>query len=105
MSTPLQPSMPAALVDVTRYEVSVLPATDINRKLFALHVERTRRDTWIVHNGHGAYDIDGDWAPGTALAHEFATAEEALDLARRLAPNVTVNGHTATHAYHQGRTP
>lgn len=89
---------PPVLVSITRYTVSVLPADDINRKCFALYVELTSGG-WIVHDGHGGYDVDGDWAPGLAVAHEFSDYDDALALARKLAPNVTVNGHTATDAY------
>jgi hypothetical protein len=92
------PGRPEPIVTVTRYEVSVLPRNDINRKFFTLFVELAR-DGWIVHDGHGGYDIDGDWAPGLAVAHAFADYDDALALAKTLAPNVTVNGHTATEAY------
>lgn len=97
----IKPGQPEVLVEITRYEVSVLPADDINRKHFALYVDRTRNGSWIVNDGHGGYDIDGDWAPGLAVAHEFNDYDDALALARKLAPNVTVNGHTATEAYHR----
>ena len=97
-------SSPEPIVSITRYEVSVLPRDDINRKYFTLFVELTRSGAWIVHDGHGGYDIDGDWAPGLAVAHEFADCDDALDLAKRLAPNVTVNGHTATDAYRRTQT-
>lgn len=93
---------PEVLVDITRYEVSVLPADDINRRHHVLYVDRTRRGTWIVNDGHGGYDIDGDWAPGLAVAHEFADYDDALDLARRLAPNLAANGRTAAEVHRQG---
>lgn len=91
---------PEPIVSITCYEVSVLPRGDINRRYFTLFVELTRGG-WIVHDGHGAYDTDGDWAPGLAVGHEYADYEDALALAKKLAPNVTVNGHTATDAYHR----
>ncbi|MFE4915851.1 hypothetical protein ACFRCX_30570 [Streptomyces sp. NPDC056652] len=93
------PGLPDVDVIVTRYEVSLLPLNDVNRKYFTLYVERTRRGMWIVNDGHGGYDIDGDWAPGLAVAHEFNDYDDAIALARRLAPNVTINGHTAADAY------
>ncbi|MDR3083097.1 MAG: hypothetical protein LBV60_19625 [Streptomyces sp.] len=96
----VKPGQPDVIVSVTRYEVSVLPREDINRRYFTLFVELTRGG-WIVHDGHGGYDVDGDWAPGLAVAHEFADYSDAIALAKRLAPNVTVNGHTATEAYHR----
>ncbi|MFD7922483.1 hypothetical protein ACFV3R_25065 [Streptomyces sp. NPDC059740] len=92
---------PSPLTDITRYEVSVLPADDINRRYFTLYVEKTRRGKWVVTDGHGGYDRDGNWTPGLTSGIEYADVEDALALARRLAPNVTVNGHTATDAYHR----
>jgi hypothetical protein len=88
---------PEVTVNITRYTVSALPADNINHKHYALHVELTRGG-WIVHDQHGGYDIDGDWAPGLAVAHKFADYEDALALAKKLAPNVTVNGYTVTDA-------
>ncbi|MER6601137.1 hypothetical protein [Streptomyces parvus] len=93
------PGLPDVDVTVTRIEVSLLPEGDINRKYYRLFVERTVRGTWTVHDGHGGYDIDGDWAPGLAVAHEFDDSDDAVVLAKRLAPNVTVNGLTAADAY------
>ncbi|MEV7654607.1 hypothetical protein AB0O39_10595 [Streptomyces anulatus] len=93
------PGLPDVEATVTRIEVSLLPEGDINRKYYRLFAERTVRSTWTVHDGHGGYDIDGDWAPGLAVAHEFADSDDAVALAKRLAPNVMVNGLTAADAY------
>ena len=93
-----KPGQPDVIVNITRYTVSVLPADNINHKHFALYVELTRGG-WIVHDGHGGYDIDGDWAYDLGVAHEFADYDDALALAKRLAPNVIANGQTATEAY------
>lgn len=95
----IQPGEPNVLVEVSRYEVSVLPADDINRKYFTLFVKLTRRGTWVVTDGHGGYDRDGNWTPGRDSGIEYVDVKDAIGLARRLAPNVTVNGHTATEAY------
>lgn len=94
----VKPGEPEVLVTITRYAVSVLPADDINRKYFTLFVELTHRG-WIVTDGHGGYDSDGGWEPGRLGAHPFADHDDALALARRLAPGVTVNGHTALEVY------
>jgi hypothetical protein len=91
---------PEVIVAVTRYTVSVLPADDINHRYFALTVETTRRG-WIVTDGHGGYAADGSWTPGPATAHAFADHDDALALAKELAPKVSVNGHTAIDAYHR----
>lgn len=91
---------PSVLVSVTRYTVSVLPADDINHRYFALSVELTPRG-WIVTDGHSGYDADGVRHHGKARWHPFADYDDALAVARRLAPGLTVNGHTATDAYHR----
>jgi hypothetical protein len=94
----MKPGEPEVLVSITRYAVSVLPANDINRKYFTLFVE-PGRGGWIVTDGHGSYDADGGWEPGRLGAHPFADYDDALALARKLAPGLTVNGHTAVEAY------
>jgi hypothetical protein len=102
------PAEPEVIVSVTRYTVSVIPADDINHRYFALIVEPTRRGTWAVTDGHGGYDRDGRWTPGRDSGSEYADVDDALALARRLAPGLTVNGHTAVEAYqrtHPGPQP
>lgn len=90
--------LPEPIVSITRYEVSLLPCGDINRKYFTLFVE-LNRNGWTVHDGHGGYGANGEWEPGRLNAYPFADYDDALALARRLAPSVTVNGHTARDAY------
>lgn len=92
------PGEPEVLVSITRYAVSVLPAGDINRKYFTLFVE-LGRDGWVVTDGHAFYAEDGTWQPAQWLARQFADYDEALALAREIAPEMTVNGHTATEVY------
>lgn len=94
---------PDPIVTTTRYTVSVLPADDINHRYFALTVELTPRG-WAVHDGHAGYDADGTTHVGETLRHPHADREAALALARRLAPGLTVNGHTATDAWHRTHT-
>jgi hypothetical protein len=95
----VKPGQPEVIVNVTRYTVSVLPADDVNHRYFALFVELTQRGTWAVTDGHGGFGPDGKWTPGRDSGAEYADVDEALDLARRLAPGLTVNGHTAVDAY------
>ena len=97
---------PPVLVEVGRYEVSLLPRGDINRKYFTLFVENRGGGRWAVHDGHGCYAADGTWAAGIKpferpdweTTHRF-DLDDALALARKLAPTVSVNGHTALDAY------
>ncbi|MER5559665.1 hypothetical protein ABT071_13770 [Streptomyces sp. NPDC002506] len=98
------PDLPEVDVIVTRYEVSLLPLGDINRKFFVLYVERLRR-AWVVHDGHGGYGLLGDWTSGIDSGANFADYDDALDLARRLAPGVTVNGRTAADAWRRTHRP
>lgn len=100
----IQPGQPEVLVSITQYTVSVLPADDINHRNFALTVELTPRG-WIVTDGHSGYDTDGTAHHGEARWHPFADYDDALAVARRLAPGLTVNGHTATDAYRRTQTP
>jgi hypothetical protein len=94
----IQPGQPEVIVAVTRYTVSVLPADDTNHRYFALDVELTPRG-WIVTDGHSGYDADGTAHHGETRWHPFADYDDALAVARRLAPGLTVNGHTAVDAY------
>lgn len=91
-------TVPEPVVQITRYTVSVLPADDINHKHYALQVE-LKPDGWIVHTGHEYYVGEGEWDPSQARAHRFGDHQEALKLARLLAPNLTCNGRTAAETY------
>lgn len=99
--TPGQPA-PDVVVAVTRYTVSVLPADDVNHKVFALQVELRPRG-WVVHNGHEYFGPDGSTEYSESTAHMFADYDDALDLARRTAPGLIVMGSTATEVYHRTR--
>lgn len=93
----VQPDEPEVIVSITRYTVSVLTADDINHRYFALSVELTPRG-WIVTDGHSGYDADGTAHHGETRWHPFADYDDALAVARRLAPGLTINGRTATEA-------
>lgn len=94
----IQAGQPEVIVDVTRYTVSVLPADDINHRTFALYVE-LKRDGWIVTDGHEYYGPAGSRELSQSTAHHFADYDDALALARELAPALTVNGRTATEIW------
>lgn len=101
---------PEVHVDVTRYEVSVLPAGDINRRYFTLYVESRGGGKWAVTNGfRECVGRDGIWSHDSLpseradewlAAHRF-DLDTALQLAKQVAPNITVNGHTAINALAQ----
>lgn len=89
---------PDVLVTATRYTVSVLPDDDINRRYFEVYIELTPRG-WAVHDGHAGYDDGAGEHVGETHRHPLADYQDALDLARWLAPRLTVNGRTAVDAY------
>ena len=101
------PEQPEVLVEVTRYEVSVLPHDDINRSCFTITVESRGRGLWAVARHSQCLDASGqwDWEPSPSnreddwLATHRFDLDTALKLARETAPTLRVNGETATDAY------
>ncbi|MER6778481.1 MULTISPECIES: hypothetical protein [unclassified Streptomyces] len=98
---------PKAHVQVTRFEVSVLPQGDVNRRHFTLYVEWRGGGQWAVSNGfHECLSADGTWSYEsipTERRDEWITANRfslstAVALAKEHAPLITVNGHTALDA-------
>ncbi|MFD5875667.1 hypothetical protein [Streptomyces sp. NPDC060322] len=90
---------PEVLVEVTRYSVCVLPRGDINFTAFVMYVQR-RRDGWGITDGAGwVASVTGQWTLDHYDALTFAELEDALSLARKLAPDRRINGHTAMDAY------
>lgn len=109
--TSQQDAAPKAIVQITRYEVSVLPENDINRSLFTIYVENRGDDRWAVvrfgecmnTKGEWSYELrpserDDDWL----AEHRFNRAT-ALELAQWAAPRIVVNGETAVDAYRRTR--
>ncbi|MET9957389.1 hypothetical protein ABZ135_38340 [Streptomyces sp. NPDC006339] len=100
---------PPVLVEVTRYEVSVLPFNDINRPTFTITVEARGNGVWAVCRHRQCIDTNGNWSwesiPSERtdewLAQHRFDLDTALNLARKAAPHLVVNGHTATDAYHR----
>jgi len=104
---------PPVLVDVTRYEVSVLPHDDINRSCFTINVESRGEGRWAICRYRQCLDVDGnwDWEPSPSnrdddwLATHRHDLDTALDLAREAALYIVVNGHTALDAYRRTHSP
>ncbi|TGA83458.1 hypothetical protein, partial [Streptomyces sp. MZ04] len=102
------PGVPRATVQATRYEVSILPEGDINRSLFTINVEYRGDDRWAVVRHRDCLNAAGEWS------YELRPSEReddwldqrrfdlgtALDLAKKAAPHIVVNGHTPLDAYH-----
>ncbi|MGW4703742.1 hypothetical protein [Streptomyces sp. NPDC004285] len=90
---------PEILIEATRYSVSLLPRDDVNFNAFALHVQR-RRDGWGITDGFGW--VEGHTGYMTLDSYEalvFPELDDALDMARKIVPTISVNGYTATDAY------
>lgn len=95
------PEKPEVLIEAVRYAVSVLPRDDINFHAYALYVQR-RRNGWGITDGAGWIESrTGTWTLDHYEALDFPSLESALALARKIAPSWTVNGITATEAYHR----
>lgn len=99
MSTPPE-------VRVTAYAVSCLPEDNVNAYHFTLKVEYRGYGKWAVLIGPYCYSADGeyDYEPSSSsrtdewLATHRFDLDEALELAQRCAPLMTVNGHTVADA-------
>ena len=93
-------AIPEPVVTVARYEVSCLPEAHIDRAIFTVDVERRGHGKWAVARFKRCYDIDGepDWEPLPSaredewLARYRHDLDTALEIARKVAPLVRVNG-------------
>ena len=96
-----QRPIPQVHVEATRYEVSVLPRGHANFNLFVLYVQH-RRDGWGITDGAGwVASVAGHWTLDHYDALTFAALDDALAMARKLAPSRRAMGHTATDAYYR----
>jgi hypothetical protein len=105
---------PLATSRATRYEVSILPEDDINYSVFTITVQYRGNGRWAVQRGeHSCLGADGTWVQGVQeydrgedwlFNHRF-DLDTALHLARKAAPRISVNGHTALDAYRRTQTP
>lgn len=96
-------SGPEVLVQPRAFAVSCLPADHPDAYMFTLRVEwRGPGDRWCVTNGAYCYRKDGHRSyesnPSSRTdrfkkAYRFPL-DDALALAKRLAPKMTINGHT-----------
>lgn len=91
-----------ATVRPTAYAVSCLPPDHRDAYLFTLKVEWRGGDRWCVTDGAYCYRKDGHQSyesnPSSRTdrfkkAYRFSL-DDALALAKRLAPKMTINGHT-----------
>jgi hypothetical protein len=87
------------LVEVSHFDVSVLPEDDINRSSYTLKVQRNKYGKWHVTDGRLWYDIHGEGHVSRLSAAEYRDAVGALTLARRIAPDMYAHGMTARERY------
>lgn len=88
--------IPDPTVAVTRYAVTCLPAGHRMTRHFTIQVEARGGGLWaVLHQGMEA-GPSGAWRP-RGLGGRFKVTT-ALELAKRLAPDLTVNGHTVADA-------
>jgi hypothetical protein len=95
-------NVPEPTVRITEYSVSCLPQDDVNADLFTLTVVERAPGRWAVTRGSFCYDADGKRefeSNPTGRTEEFRarfrfTLDDALALAKRVAPTMTVNGRT-----------
>lgn len=87
----------------TRFTVSVLPEADPWRRHYEIQVHRRPSGEWIVVRDDMEWaDTSGNWAmisSDTAEGRLF-TFGDAMALARRLAPGLQGNRHTALEVLH-----
>lgn len=96
---------PEVAVHATRFQVTVLPLDDVNASNWSLTVEYRGRDRWAVLRGarmclsrSGSWDyefIPSEREDEWIAEHRFEYAE-AIRLAIKHAPDIVVNGMTAT---------
>lgn len=101
------PGVPSVAVQITEYEVSILPEGDINRPLYTINVSYRGEGRWAAVRHHACLNSKGEWSyelrPSEReddwLAEHRFNRMTALELARKAAPQIVVNGQTATEAY------
>jgi hypothetical protein len=100
MSTPPTTQWP------TKFVVSCLDEDDPNHRHLSLRVEWRGPGQWMVGDGFGCLDIDGNWSheplPSEREAewkarHRF-DLETALRIAHEIAPTLEINGITVRDA-------
>lgn len=102
---------PKPTVTATRYEVSLLPEDDINRPVYTITVESRGDGRWAVCWMRECLATDGTWShepiPSSRddawLANHRFDLDTALRLAREQAPQITVNGMSATEVFKRTR--
>lgn len=87
---------PKIYEEITKYTISILPPDDPWRRHYLLNIERRPGDNkWtILHGGYWA-NADGEWSvpcSGEHVPQHLFELDDALALARRIAPHVEGGG-------------
>lgn len=94
---------PEAVAHPTKYSVSCLPIDHPDAYMFTIHVVWRGKDRWAVKRSEFCYDAKGRerFEPNPSsrtdaflrrYRHSF---DDAMELAKRIAPTLTVYGRTA----------
>ncbi|MEU6582835.1 hypothetical protein [Nocardia sp. NPDC046763] len=90
--------MPEPIVTATMYAVSCLPIDHPDNPHYRVAVRRRSGGQWVVSDGFDFYDPTG--APS---AEPWPMERgDALELAKRIAPKLVVNGRTVTDVLARG---
>lgn len=104
-------TIPEPEVMVTQYVVSCLPDGYLERDLWSITVEYRGREKWAVKRLSYCYDANGERSYESIpserrdewLAQYRHNLDDALALAKRLAPTLRINGWGVAEALARGR--
>lgn len=91
------------IVEATTYTVSLLPFDHIDSGIFSITVEKRSEGRWAVLHHSWCLGADGEWdyemQPSSREDDWLAThrfdLDTAIALAKKAAPDLTVNGRSA----------
>jgi len=91
-------STPEPVVTVSQYTVSCLPSDHPEQHHFAVVVRSRGDGRWTVSDGFDYFAPTGEYS-----ADPWPMSEnDALELAKRIAPTMVVQGHTVAEALARG---
>lgn len=104
-TTPTDTPIPEPSVRVTNYVVTVLPEDNINQPTWSIDVTYRGEGRWALMRGSLTLNrTDGRWEWNSIpedgreewlAAHRFTDVDEALAVAKAMAPFLRINGLTA----------
>jgi hypothetical protein len=96
--------MPEVIVQPTEYYVGVLPQDDVNASTWSCRVVYRGFGKWAVARGGQCLNryLEWAWEPSPSsrdddwLTYHRFELDDAIELAKQVAPHIRVNGKTAT---------